>query len=330
MNDAIFSACRLSTEDSASEFFSRFRCNIDVIGNSNKFDYSTKMCKMGNTSVSRSTSLTGWAFEQKPEFDGLLITIPEAGLLTWGTSKNKYESISGSVFVIDQSQLILSKFSPSSNYISIFIQHEDMFQYLRTFLDQPPKAKIHFKNSNTDAWVGRFLANLADTALSLSGNHSIAEGPFLRHLKESMISFVIYNIENNYSQLVRSPDTVLTPTPHSIKSTIEYINSHYSEALTSIDLSTQANISIRGLQEGFKKYKGTTINSYIREVRLLNARKMIFDANLLLSIKQIAYACGFSNYYLFCKYYKLRFSEHPHDSNKRMRQSFQLSPDDTL
>lgn len=329
MNDAIFSACKLSTEDSASEFFSRFRCNINVIGTTNNFDYSTKMCKMGNTSVSRSTSLTGWAFEQKPEFDGLLVTIPEVGRLSWGTSKNKYESTLGSIFIIDQSQLISSRFSPLSNYISIFIQHEDIFQSLKSLLDRPPKAKIHFKNSNTSAWAGRFLANLADTALSLSGNHAIAEGPFLRHLKESMISFVIYNIENNYSQLVRSPESALIPTPHSIKSTIEYIDSHYSEPLTSIDLSTQANISIRGLQEGFKKYKGTTINSYIREVRLLNARKMIFDTNLLLSIKQIAYACGFSNYYLFCKYYSLRFSEHPRDSNKRMRTSHQLSPDDS-
>ena len=329
MNEAIFSACRLSTEDSASEFFSRFRCNIDVIGVSNKFDYSTKMCKIGNTSVSRSTSLTGWAFEQKPEFDGLLLTIPYEGRLTWGTSKNKYESILGSVFVIDQKDLILSKFSPHSNYISIFIQHEDIFQCLRTLLDQPPKVKIHFYNSNTDAWVGKFLANLAETALALSGNHSIAEGPFLSHLKESLLSFAIFNIENNYSQLVRSPHSVLIPKPHSVKSTIEYIDSHYSEALTSHQLSTQANISIRGLQAGFKKYKGTTINNYIREVRLINARKMIFDPNLFLTIKQIAYACGFSNYYLFCKYYSSRFSEHPQDSNKLMRASNLLPPDNS-
>lgn len=328
MNEAIFSACRLSTEDSASEFFSRFRCKIDIIKTSNKFDYSTKMCKMGNTSVSRSTSFTGWAFEQKPEFDGLLLTIPDTGRLTWGTSKNKYESVLGAVFVIDQSDLVLSKFAPHSDYISIFIQHEDIFQCLRTLLDQPPKVKIQFYNSNANAWVGKFLANLADTALSLSGNHFIAEGPFLSHLKESLISFAIFNIDNNYSQLVRSPESALLPKPHSIKSTIEYIDSHYAEALTSQQLSIQANISIRGLQAGFKKYKGTTINSYIREVRLLNARKMILDQNLFLTVKQIAYACGFSNYYLFCKYYLLRFSEHPQDSNKLTRALNLLTSDD--
>ncbi|CRM99449.1 MULTISPECIES: helix-turn-helix domain-containing protein [Pseudomonas] len=321
MNDAIFSACRLSTEDSASEFFSKFRCKIDIIKSSNKFDYSTATCKIGNTSVSRSSSLTGWSFEQKPEFDGLLIQTLDAGRLTWGTPKNKYESRIGSVFVIDQRDLIFSKFSPMSNYTTIFIQHEDIFQCLKTLLDHPPKSKIHFKNSITADWVGRFLANLADTALSLSGNYCLAEGPFLSHLKESLISFAIYNIENNYSQLVRSPDSAVIPKPHSIKSTIEYIDSHYSEALTSHQLSTQANISIRGLQAGFKKYQGTTINSYIREVRLLNARKMIFDSSLLLTTKQIALACGFSNYYLFCKYYSLRFSEHPQDSNKRLRAS---------
>lgn len=319
MNNATFSACRLSTEDAASEFFSRFRCNINVVGVAKKFDYSTQMCKIGNTSVNRSTSATGWAFEQKPEFEGLLFTVTDSGRLTWETPKNKYESKLSSVFVIDQKDLILSKFSPQANYISVFVQHEDFFQCLRSLIDVPPKAKIHFKNSCTDAWAGRFLANIADTALSLSGNHSIADGPFLRHLKESLLTFAIYNLENNYSQLVRSPETAIIPTPHSIKSTMEYIDIHYSESLTSADLALQANVSIRGLQIGFKKYKNTTINNYIREVRLINARKMIFDDSLYWSLKQIAYACGFSNYYLFRKYYLMRFSEHPQDSVKRQR-----------
>ncbi|MCF9021377.1 helix-turn-helix domain-containing protein [Pseudomonas syringae] len=321
MNNATFSACRLSTEDAAGDFFSRFRCNIEVVGVAKKFDYATQMCKIGNTSLSRSTSATGWAFEQKPEFEGLLFTVPDSGRLIWGTPKNKYESQLGSVFVIDQKDLILSRFSPQANYISIFVQHEDIFQCLRSLLDVSPKAKINFKNTYTDAWVGRFLTNLADTALSLSGGHSIAEGPFLRHLKESLLTFLIYNLDNNYSQLIRSQDTAIVPAPHSIKSTMEYIDLHFSEALTSADLALQANISIRGLQIGFKKYKNTTINNYIRQVRLINARKMILDDNLFWPLKQIAYACGFSNYYSFCKYYFMTFSESPQDSLKRKRPS---------
>lgn len=319
MSDAIFTSCQLSTEDSASEFFSRFRCNIDVIGKAGKFDYSTKMCSMGKTSVSRSTSLTGWAFEQKPESDGVLFTVPDFGCLIWGTGKNKYESRLGAVFVIDQRDLVLSKFSPQSTYTSIFIQHEDIFRCLNTLFDQPPKAKVFFKNTNVDIQVGKFLTNIAETALSLSGKDFIAEGPFLRHLKESLIFFVLYNIDNNYSQLLRSPRVVLTPAPHSIKSVEEYINLHYSEPLTSTDLALLAGISIRSLQVGFKKFRNTTVNSYIREIRLLNARKMIFDADLFLPLKQVSHACGFSNYQLFCKYYFFRFSETPQDSIKRAR-----------
>lgn len=318
MSETVFSSCQLSTEDSVSEFFSKFRCDIDVFrGTAGRFDYSSKMCQIGKTSVSRSTSLSGWTFEQKTEFDGVLLTVPNSGRLSWSTPKGKCESRQGAVFVIGpQRDLVLSTFSAQASYIRIFIQHEDIFQYLKSLTGQAPKAKVFFKNNNTDVLVGRFLTNLAETVLSASENIAIAEGPFLRHLKESLICFAIYNLENNYSQLVRSPDTAFVPTPHCIKSTIEYINSHYSEALTSTDLALQANVSIRGLQVGFKKYRNTTINNYIREVRLVNARKMIFDSSLCLSLKQIAYACGFSNYYLFCKYYALRFSEHPNDSLK--------------
>lgn len=321
MNNAIFSACRLSTEDAAGAFFSSFGYHIDIFSVAKKFDCAKQICIIGNTSISRSTSATGWAFEQKPEFEALLFTVPDSGRLIWETPKNKYESQLGSVFVIDQKNLIHSKISPQASYISIFVLHEDMFQCLRTLIDVAPKAKINFKNSYTDAWVGRFLTNLADTALSLSGRNSIADGPFLRHLKETLLTFLIYNLDNNYSQLIRSQDTTIVPAPHSIKSTMEYIDLHFSEALTSADLALQANISIRGLQIGFKKYKNTTVNNYIRHVRLTNARKMILDDNLFWSLQQIAYACGFSNYYSFCKYYFMAFSERPQDAVKRKRPS---------
>jgi AraC-like DNA-binding protein len=320
MSEIIFSSCQLTCENSASEYFSNHRCDIGVIGGiENTFDYATRMCKIGNTTISRSESSTGWAYEKRAELDGFLLTVPDSGRVSWRTAKNNYESRRGAVFVSDQREIVLSSFSQQANYTCIFLHYDDVIRCINSLVDEAPRARVCFYNGSPDVKVGGFLANMAETVLSLPAELPLVEGPFLNHLKDSLISYTIYNIENNYSRIIRSTDTVRMPTPHCIKSTVEYINSYFSEELTLTGLAARANVSVRGLQVGFKKYRDTTIVRYIREIRLSHARKMISDTSLFLSLKQIAFACGFTNYYLFCKYYSSRFAEPPLETLRRSR-----------
>lgn len=320
MNKTNFSSCLLIDEDSANEFFTRHCSSIGMVsGVEKKLEYATKTCRVGDVAVSTSTSPTGWSYEKRDEWDGFLLTIPYSGTVQWVTAKSRFASEQGMLFITDQREILRSSYSANAGYSTIFIHHDELLRYLKALIDLDPKARFRFNNSKSCKTAASFLSNLSWAILSLSSGTSMCKQPLLGNLKEALISFAIHNVENNYSEMIVSPEFVYSPTPHSVKNTIQYINENFSKTLSNMDLAARVGVSIRSLQLGFKKYRQTTLVGYIREVRLINARKLIFDANSSLSTQQVARLCGFTNYYLFCKYYTLRFSEHPREAMKKAK-----------
>ena len=76
-----------------------------------------------------------------------------------------------------------------------------------------------------------------------------------------------------------------------------YISENFSQPITCDSLSSEFNYSTSYMQYIFKKEGGTTIKSYINNVRLDKAKYLLTQS--FLSITDIAFACGFldSNYF---------------------------------
>nr|WP_244192348.1 AraC family transcriptional regulator [Pseudomonas rhodesiae] len=126
-----------------------------------------------------------------------------------------------------------------------------------------------------------------------------------------MITFVLYTLDNNYSCVLRDNNLVKPPTPHVIKRAAEYINDCASLSLTVSDIAVYAGISIRSLQNGFKKFEGITPIEFLRNVRLKRARHILRDTYSTSTPREVSVQCGFSNFYLFSKYYKQSYGESP-------------------
>ncbi|WP_159440236.1 helix-turn-helix domain-containing protein [Pseudomonas marginalis] len=70
-------------------------------------------------------------------------------------------------------------------------------------------------------------------------------------------------------------------------------------------------MSVRALQLGFKKYRGMTPLEYIRGVRLESVNLALSDPLNLMTPKELALKAGFTNYYLFSKYFYQRYGSSP-------------------
>ena len=88
---------------------------------------------------------------------------------------------------------------------------------------------------------------------------------------------------------------------------ISYIEDHYLEHLTTVDIAARSNISVRQLNRIFQSYYQTTPISYLQRLRLERARMLLRQCEL--PITKISYDCGFndSNYFTrqFSKAYGL-------------------------
>lgn len=108
--------------------------------------------------------------------------------------------------------------------------------------------------------------------------------------------------------------------PRHLQRAIDYIQAHAAEPLTVAEIAQAACVSIRALEEGFKRHLNTTPMIYLRDIRLDLVRKQITALAALgqsASISDIAYQFGFTHLGRFAAYYKQRFGVSPSSTLRR-------------
>ena len=83
---------------------------------------------------------------------------------------------------------------------------------------------------------------------------------------------------------------------------LEYIHTHYKEALELEDLSRVTYSTESHLSRLFKKHMGTTILSYVHQLRIEEACRML--KNRTCDIQETAFLVGYSSLNNFYKYFK--------------------------
>lgn len=96
---------------------------------------------------------------------------------------------------------------------------------------------------------------------------------------------------------------------NSINMVIEYINSNFSKEISNKDLAVIAGYHEYHLNRLFFKYTGTSMHSYILNIRINEAKRLILNSELPLNI--ISEKVGFKSYTNFSSYFKKIFSLSP-------------------
>ncbi|WP_354682432.1 AraC family transcriptional regulator [Cupriavidus necator] len=101
--------------------------------------------------------------------------------------------------------------------------------------------------------------------------------------------------------------------PRHMQRVIDYVQTHADTPLTVADLAQVACVSIRALEEGFRRHLNTTPIGYLRDVRLDCVRQALIAAAGAeqASITDIAYRFGFTHLGRFAAHYKKRFGVSP-------------------
>lgn len=95
------------------------------------------------------------------------------------------------------------------------------------------------------------------------------------------------------------------PTKKEFDQTIDYINEHYTENISSASLSQMFGYAESYFCRKFKKQTGLTVMNYIQILRIEKARQLLVETNL--PVQDIAAACGFSDTAYFTNRFKAMF-----------------------
>lgn len=98
----------------------------------------------------------------------------------------------------------------------------------------------------------------------------------------------------------------------------DYIESHYTDALSLSAVSRETGISPQYAARVFRRHAGQSVTAYIQGVRLRKSREMLRYTPL--KIAEIAYAVGFSSPYYYSRLFTRTFGTSPTDFRRAARE----------
>jgi len=225
----------------------------------------------------------------------------------------RYQNLSQGTFILD-SRFRIKSFSSTVSRILEY-QPEDLFnknfgdllskQSLALWNDLEPQRLSEKDYHSTLQLIYRTSKNLLIPSFCTVSK--------LFYSDKIIISFVTTILQDFLSDLPNiSPATPSKSEAFIMQEVYEYILEHLETQLPgSRDISRHFGINEFRLKSGFRHFFKTSIHQFYTEERLKKAHLMIQQSDL--SIKSIAYHCGFNTYLNFYKAFKKRFRYAPSD-----------------
>lgn len=112
------------------------------------------------------------------------------------------------------------------------------------------------------------------------------------------------------------PSTLLRPGNARLRLALEYLHANAHLPISTTTVAAAADLSVRALQEGFRRHLDLTPNTYLRNIRLDRVHdELVTQASR--PVAQVAHAWGFAHLGRFAASYAARFHEQPHQTRSR-------------
>jgi AraC-like DNA-binding protein len=136
------------------------------------------------------------------------------------------------------------------------------------------------------------------------------------HLEQVLMGSLLLAQPHNYSAALSSPAPSAGPRP--VARAVELLRASPEHGWTVSELAGDVNVSVRSLQEGFRRSMSTTPMAYLRELRMEQIFQDLCDAEPgTVTVTQVAEKCGISHFGRFAASYQRQFSEKPSDTMRR-------------
>jgi AraC-like DNA-binding protein len=132
---------------------------------------------------------------------------------------------------------------------------------------------------------------------------------------EYLLTLLLQQHRHNYSGEMTA--AAPTPIPGVVRSAERFIVDNAATPITVSDVAAHLGISLRSLQAGFRQWRATTPNMFLRQVRLQLVRDELLRADADVTTTALRY--GFSHLGRFSAYYLAAFGEIPSETRRRGR-----------
>lgn len=136
-----------------------------------------------------------------------------------------------------------------------------------------------------------------------------------RHLEEAVMTLLLMEFPNNYSDALNSPRGAASP--RHVRAAEEFIRAHAAEPISVEEIAGAAGVPVRTLYEGFQRFRHMTPMAYLRAFRQETVRDELLAAPTSATVTEIALKWGVTNLGRFAESYRRRYGELPSQTLRR-------------
>ncbi len=206
-------------------------------------------------------------------------------------------------------------------HLFLRVRSEALERKLAALLAMPARHAIEFRLSD---FCGQArlagLRRLVDLVVAQLGDEGSTLVPAaLGELEQAMIVQLLFAGRHNYSELL--DQTPRDAGPAHVRRVEAYIEANWSGPIMIESLVEIAGVSARTLFRTFEKVRGCSPMTFVKQVRLEQARRILSRPDETTSVSRTAFACGFSNLGHFASAYRSTFGELPSQTLSRSKAS---------
>jgi AraC-like DNA-binding protein len=212
-----------------------------------------------------------------------------------------------------------SRWAAGSRLLGVKIDRGIVEDALSDALGRQLTSQIDFTSSMSidagaaSSWIS-MLSLFAEQLFRPDGllNQPLAAMPFV----DSLVHGFLVAADNPYRGAITGATGVLSP--RTVRAAVEIIEEEAHLPLTVSSIAARCHVSVRSLQQDFRRYIGTSPMAYLREVRLRRAHKCLLESDpSVTSVASVAYHWGFTNLGRFAAAHTARYDEPPASTLRR-------------
>jgi AraC-like DNA-binding protein len=250
------------------------------------------------------------------EVDGYHVTLPTAGQALARQAGHEVAADPETAAVFRPGQPACVMHDGPSTELDIKIERLALESELEALLGRPVDGPIdlplamNLRSGPSRSW-SRLISLVRD---ELDSPRSLIRHPLIaEQLRHSVLSGLLLCLPHRYHDELMTP--VRPMPPRAIRRAVDAIHQEPERPFTVADLAAVAGMSVRSLQEGFRRHVGYTPMAYLQRVRLVRAHEALREADPhRVTVASIAHRWGFAHLGRFSSAYRSRFGASPSET----------------
>ncbi|WAZ19572.1 AraC family transcriptional regulator [Streptomyces cinnabarinus] len=238
-----------------------------------------------------------------------------------GRDDARFATTRQAVFFDPGYDILIDDWSPDCHCLTVKIDKEAVLHGLESLLGRPVRRPPRFEpfidvtRGPGRSWAGLVQWFLLDNEIT----QGLLRRPLIRgRLEQTLLEGLLLASDHSYRAELEGPHPPMRPA--AVKRVMDAVQELPAEPYDAARLAAIAQVSVRTLQEAFRKHVGMPPMAYVSEVRLERVHGQLRAAAPgSTTVAEVAYQWGFAHLGRFARRYRERYGETPSQTLRTFR-----------